>query len=159
MSGSIRLGKIAGILIELHFTWFIIFALVALGITMKLPELVPGIETGARWVLGVSLTLAFFFCLFLHELAHSLVARRLGIGIAGITFFVFGGVSRMTSEPKSAGDELKVAAAGPATSVLLGAAFLTAWWVARTIPASPTVLFALWILGLLNLLLEAQRGH
>lgn len=153
MSGSIRLGKIAGISIELHFTWFIIFALVALGITLKLPELVPGIETGARWVLGISLTLAFFFCLFLHELAHSLVAKRLGIGIAGITFFVFGGVSRMTSEPKSAGDELKMAAAGPLTSIFLGGLFVAAWYVARLVGASQALVVGLGGLGFINLAL------
>jgi Zn-dependent protease len=74
MHGSIHLGRIAGISIDLHFTWFIIFALVALGITTGLPKLVPGIRPVEQWVLGITVTLVFFLSLLLHELAHSLVA-------------------------------------------------------------------------------------
>ncbi|HUT73310.1 MAG TPA: site-2 protease family protein [Armatimonadota bacterium] len=153
MHGSIRLGTIAGISIDLHFTWFIIFAVVALVITAGLPGIAPGIPPGLQWGLGIGVALVFFASLVLHELAHSLVAKRLGIGISGITLFIFGGVSRMTSEPKSAGDELKMAIVGPATSALLGVVFLALWVAAVAAGAAPAVRFGLHWLGLMNLFL------
>ncbi|UCH35524.1 MAG: site-2 protease family protein [Armatimonadota bacterium] len=154
MQGSIHLGRIAGISIDLHFTWFIIFALVALGIsTTVLPRAIPDLEPAARWVLGIGMTIVFFISLLLHELAHSLVAKRLGIGISGITLFVFGGVSRMTSEPKSANDELKVAAAGPLTSALLGVMFLALWFAAKGAAGHDPIQFSLFWLGVINFFL------
>ena len=150
MHGSIHLGKIAGISIDLHFTWFIIFALFAVFITSMLPHE----ESGTRWVIGIIVTILFFVSLLLHELAHSLVAKRLGIGIAGITLFVFGGVSRMTSEPKSAGDELKMAIAGPLTSAVLGVVFLIVWlWVRATGFGDSAVQVGLMWLGAINIIL------
>jgi len=152
MHGSIHLGKIAGISIDLHFTWFIIFAIVVFWIGAGVMSGVPGIQPGVRWAWGVAVALVFFLSLLLHELAHSLVARRLGIGISGITLLIFGGVSRMTSEPQSAKDELKMAIAGPATSMILGAIFLSLS-LAVSHSAKPMVHLGLFWLGLINLVL------
>jgi Zn-dependent protease/CBS domain-containing protein len=153
MHGSIHLGKIAGISIDLHFTWFIIFALVAFMVISLLPK--TGIEPGARWALGIGVALVFFVSLLLHELAHSLVAKRLGIGISGITLFVFGGVSRMTSEPKTAGDELKMAIVGPLTSAVLGVAFLFGMWAVKASGGNAALREGLFWLGWINLALAA----
>lgn len=153
MHGSIRLGTIAGISIDLHFTWFIIFAVAVLLIATRLPLVAPGIRPELQWPLGIAVALVFFASLVLHELAHSLVAKRLGIGISGITLFIFGGVSRMTSEPKSAGDELKMAIVGPATSALLGIVFFALWVAAVAAGAAPAIRFGLQWLGLMNLVL------
>jgi len=155
MQGSIHLGRIAGISIDLHFTWFIIFAVVAFFIITGLPHYVPGISPGVRWGLGIVITLVFFLSLLLHELAHSLVAKGLGIGISGITLFVFGGVSRMTSEPKTAGDELKMAVVGPLTSAVLGIIFIGAWAAVRAVGANQAIEFGLQWLGIINLALAA----
>jgi Zn-dependent protease/predicted transcriptional regulator len=149
MQGSIHLGRIAGISIDLHFTWFIIFAIFALGITSLLPQVAPA----ARWSVGLIVTVLFFVSLLLHELAHSLVAKRLGIGISGITLFVFGGVSRMTSEPRSAADELKMAVAGPGTSAALGAIFLGLWLAATAAGAGKVIQVGLLWLGIVNFVL------
>jgi len=151
MHGSIHVGRIAGISIDLHFTWFIIFALVALAITSLLPQFVPDMEPGARWALGIGITVLFFVSLLLHELAHSLVAKRLGIGISGITLFIFGGVSRMTSEPKTASDELKMAVVGPLTSALLGAIFFALRFAMIQSGGSEAMEFGLRWLGRINL--------
>jgi Zn-dependent protease len=67
-------------------------------------------------VLGAVL---FFMSLILHELGHALVARRLGIGISGIDLWFFGGVAKMTRDSDSPGTEFKVAAAGPAVTLLI----------------------------------------
>jgi len=154
MHGSIHLGRIAGISIALHFTWFVIFALVALGISSTLlPRMVPDLDVTQRWALGLGMTLIFFISLLLHELAHSLVAKRLGIGISGITLFVFGGVSRMTSEPETATDELKMAIVGPGTSAALGVVFLVLWWVVGRGGGNQALEFGLRWLGIINLAL------
>lgn len=151
MHGSIHLGRIAGISIDLHYTWFIIFAIVVFAVTSLLPR--TDIEPGVRWILGLGIAVLFFVSLLLHELAHSLVAKRLGIGISGITLFVFGGVSRMTSEPKTAADELKMAIVGPLTSAILGVIFL---YVAHSIGAAggnPALRFGVFWLGIINVAL------
>src|SRR5205823_9613685 len=63
--------------------------------------------------------LGYFASLVLHELGHALAARRVGIPILGINLWFFGGLSQMGREPRTAGEELKVAAAGPAVTLLL----------------------------------------
>jgi len=77
----------------------------------------------------------------------------LGIGISGITLFVFGGVSRMTSEPKTAGDELKMAIAGPATSAALGVIFLAFAFLMRATGDGRALQGGLYWLGIINLVL------
>jgi Zn-dependent protease/CBS domain-containing protein len=65
----------------------------------------------------------FFSSLLFHELSHSVVALHYKIPVASITLFIFGGVARITREPKTAGQEFQIAAAGPLSSYLLAAGF------------------------------------
>lgn len=126
MTHSIRLGKLMGIPIELDYTWFIVFVLLAVTLGGFLfPEEISRVSLGLRIVLVLLATLLFFASIVIHEFSHSYVARLNGIEIASITLFIFGGVARMTSEPKSAGAELKVAAAGPAASIGLSVVFFS----------------------------------
>jgi Zn-dependent protease len=75
--------------------------------------------------------LAFFASVLVHELAHALVARAVGVPTAEIRLFVFGGVARIAGEPADPGAEVLVAMAGPLVSVVLaGLADLASWWVA-----------------------------
>jgi Zn-dependent protease len=112
-----RIGRLFGLDIRLDLSWLIIFALV----TFTLAELF------SSWIAGVAGSLLFFASILIHELSHSLIARAKGIPVRGITLFVFGGVSMLGREPKRAADEFWMAAAGPATSALLGAMFLGLW--------------------------------
>ena len=73
----------------------------------------------------------FFLSLLLHELAHSLLARRRGIDVRDITLFLFGGVSSLKGEPRTAKDEFAIAVVGPLTSLLLGAVFAAGWAILR----------------------------
>ncbi|HEY6462149.1 MAG TPA: site-2 protease family protein, partial [Polyangiaceae bacterium] len=70
--------------------------------------------------LALAASLVFFGCIILHELAHSLVARRYGLRVRSITLFLFGGVSNIEHEPPSARAEFFTAIAGPVTSIVLG---------------------------------------
>lgn len=130
MSRTIRLGRIMGIMIELDYTWFIVFALVALTLSVwYFPGVFPNMPAWLSWVLGLSAAVLFFASVLIHELMHSVVAQRHGMQISSISLFVFGGVSRITGEPPTPGVELKMAAAGPFASLVLAVFFyaLVVW--------------------------------
>jgi Zn-dependent protease len=128
--GGWRLGRIAGIPIQLDLTWFVGLAVfVAVSHTLWSPD-----ATGAgALALSVVFTCVFFCSVLAHELAHALVARALGVPTVEITLFVFGGVARIAEEPPDAGGEALMAMAGPLTSVtlagllLLGASLTGRW--------------------------------
>jgi len=113
---GIGLGRVLGVPVRLDPTWFAGLAvLVALSRELWAPALTG---TAAVLLSGV-FALAFFGCVMLHELAHALVARAVGVPTAEIRLFVFGGVARITGEPADPGGEALVAMAGPLASVLL----------------------------------------
>lgn len=117
---SIRIARVFGISIELDFSWFIIFFLVAWSLSMGyFPYYYPEIAKKHYWVMGVIASLLLFLSVLLHELSHSLVALKNRLPISRITLFIFGGVANMTEEPKTPGIEFRVAAAGPLCSFLL----------------------------------------
>jgi Zn-dependent protease/CBS domain-containing protein len=118
---SIRLGRIFGIDVGANWSLVFIFALIAWTLATGLPADVPGQSAGAYWIAGAAGALAFYAGLLAHEMAHALVARRSGVKVAGITLWLFGGVSRLDGEPKSAGAEALIAVVGPLTSFLVAA--------------------------------------
>jgi Zn-dependent protease len=123
-SASIPLFRISGIRIQLHVSWFLIFALLLWSLAAGyLPNAYPGRSPVTYWLAGAVATLMFFVSILLHELAHSLVALRHGIDIPSITLFVFGGVSRLGKEVTRPDVELKVAIAGPLASFALAFVF------------------------------------
>ncbi len=126
---SVRLGRILGFPVEIDWSWFVVFFLVAWAIRDGLHlQLVPhDVSPAVLAVAGVTGGLLFFASLLGHELMHCWVARRRGIPIAGITLFIFGGVARMKMEPDRPADELRMALAGPAFSLAAGAFFWLVW--------------------------------
>jgi len=147
MRGNISLGKVFGIPLRLHYTWFIIFALVTFSLVLYplVERPYPPIEQ--RIILGILTSLLFFASIVTHELAHSILAIRNNIPVKEITLFVFGGVSQITKEATHPRAELSIAIVGPLTSLALGGIFyglhlllagtqqiLAAnlmWWLAR----------------------------
>jgi len=122
MAPSIRLGKLFGI--EIGFNWSLIFVFALITWTLAtgvLPQDVPGLGAMEYWVAAALGAVAFYACLLAHEMAHALVARRSGVKVAGITLWLFGGVSQLEGEPKSAGSEALIAGVGPLTSLAVGA--------------------------------------
>src|SRR5437588_1137009 len=121
---SIRLGRIFGIPVGLDFSLLLIAGLLTLSLAAeRFPAEFPGQPTAAYWVVGVLAAVLFFASVLAHEIAHSLVARRHGVQVDGITLWMLGGVAKLGGESPTAGAELRIAAAGPATSVGLAAAF------------------------------------
>src|SRR3954470_12650211 len=123
-----RVFQVLGIPLFIDPSWLIILTLV----TWRLQEEVFSEQgSGAAWVLGLGMALAFFACIVLHELGHALVARVSGLPIRGITLFLFGGVAELGAEPRSARGEFFMAIAGPLVSAALGAGFALVAWAGR----------------------------
>jgi len=132
MGNAFNLGKIFGIQFRLHYTWFIIFVLITFSFSWLIfPSGYPGWTQLLYWVMGVVTSLLFFASILAHELAHSLVGRANGIPIKSITLFIFGGVAQMTREARSAGAELKMAAAGPACSLAIAGLFYLVFFLTQ----------------------------
>src|SRR5262245_28954648 len=117
MTPSIRLGRLFGIEIGANWSLIFIFALYTWSLaTATLPVLAPGHSTLTYWLVAAVGAVLFYVSLLAHELAHALVARRQGVKVAGITLWLFGGVSRLEGEPSSARSEALIAGVGPLTS-------------------------------------------
>jgi Zn-dependent protease len=116
----IPIGRVFGIRLSLHASWFLVFGLVTWVTTTEFADVYPRIGSAGHVVMGLVTGSAFFACLTAHEISHALVARRFGIDVRGITLFMFGGVAEISGEVPSPAREFAVALVGPATSVALG---------------------------------------
>ena len=124
MRSHVSLGRLFGIRIGIHASWLLIAFLIAYSLGASFHATHPGWSYVTVSVTAILTAVLFFFCLILHELAHSLMAKSRGLDVREITLFALGGVSQMTEEPKSAGGEFKVAVVGPLTSAVIGVVFL-----------------------------------
>ena len=125
---GIQIGRIYGIPIFLHTSWFIIFGLIAFSFASEFDALQLNISTSRLWGLGLMTSLLFFASLVFHEMAHSVIAKYYKIPVASITLFVFGGVSRIGREPARALEEFNIAVAGPLSSFFLAGGFALVTW-------------------------------
>lgn len=158
MRGSIKLGRIAGIEIGIHYSWIFIFVLVAWSLAQGLfPQQYPGWTPATYWASGLAASALLFVSVLLHEMAHSLVAKSRGLPVRSITLFILGGVSNLEEEPKEAKVEFVMALAGPLSSVVLSGIF---WLISQSIGTQLTpgkaissyLAFINLILGIFNLL-------
>ena len=158
MRGSFRLGRLFGIEIGVHYTWFLAFLLISFSLAQRFfPQQYPGWDLATYWITGIIAALLLFVSVLLHELAHSLVAQARGLPVQSITLFIFGGVSNLGKEPEKPKVEFVMALVGPLTSLALAG---ISWGLLQVLGAgdSPVaaVLFYLAlvnaILGIFNLL-------
>ncbi len=118
---TITLFRLFGFRVRIDLSWFLIAALVAWSLAVgAFPLYYENLSAATYWWMGIGGALALFVSIVVHELCHSLAARRYGMEMRGITLFVFGGVAEMTEEPSSAVAEFVMALAGPASSIVLG---------------------------------------
>jgi Zn-dependent protease/predicted transcriptional regulator len=160
---SIRLPfRLAGIPLYLHFSFLLILPLMVWATTQNLAVLVHqpryhlNLNSAAfhGWyagVLGFIAVIGLFVSVVLHELGHSLVARRYGVKVRRITLWFLGGVAEFEEMPQQRGAEAVVGIAGPIVSFLLAAICIgLTLFIPRTYPA-------IWIvvgyLGAINLML------
>ena len=117
--GSIQFARVFGIRIGVDPSWFFVLFLIIWSLSGYYgePELFP--DGSTAFVLATISALLFFLSVLLHELGHAFEARRSGIGIIGIDLWMFGGVAKMERDSKSAGEEFRVAVAGPLVTLAI----------------------------------------
>jgi Zn-dependent protease len=126
---SIPLFRLAGFQVGIDWSWPILAVLITWTLSVQVfPYYYPGLTAGTYWSMGVVAALGLFASIVLHELGHSLVARRYDVPIRGITLFIFGGVAEMEREPDRPWAEFAIAIAGPIASFLVG---LACWLLLR----------------------------
>jgi Zn-dependent protease/predicted transcriptional regulator len=158
MRSSIRLGKLFGIEIGLHYSWFLIALLITMSVGAQFQA--SHAEWGSRviWALAVLTSILFFVTLLAHEMSHALVARTRGLTTTAITLFALGGLAQIEKEPEDAKTEFLVGIAGPLSSAVIGVLSLgIAWTLGWHMPATPdTPIRAMFVwLGYINLSLAA----
>ena len=171
MDGSYRIGRIFGIPILIHYTFLLVIPLFAyiigsqINLTIdpvngiiKVPIDATLITSGYMpYVLGIVISLGLFFGVLVHELAHSLVARRKGIAINSITLMIFGGIATMEEGVPDPKAELPMAMVGPVASLIFGIVCYAVMFVTPSFitnpPVAGVVIFVAGYLGFLNIIL------
>lgn len=132
--GDLSLGRILGVQVAISWGLVAISAFFALTLAVnQYPLAFPGRDDAQYWVAGIVTTVLFALSILVHELGHALVARGEGVGVDGVTLWMFGGLARLTSLPRTAGAEARIALAGPAATGLAAGLF---WALASLTSAS-----------------------
>jgi len=154
MEASIRLGRLRGIEIGVHYSWLLVFALLTFSLAVGVfPSWYPGWSSGTYWAVGALASVLLFASVLAHELGHSLVAQSRGVPVISIVLFIFGGVAQLADEARRARDEFLIAVAGPLVSVVIGIASLGLWPIVEDISQPLGAIFE--YLGWANLILVA----
>jgi Zn-dependent protease/predicted transcriptional regulator len=156
MEAQIKLGRIFGVQVGLHYSWLIIALLVTLSLVGQFSAVNPSWGLAVIWTIAIITSLMFFTSLLLHELSHAAVARSQGLPVRSITLFALGGVAQIEKEAENAKTEFWMAIVGPITSIVIGAICLTvAWslgWSPINEPRTPPMAVLQW-LGYINIAL------
>ena len=132
-SKRINLFKLLGFQVRIDLSWIIIAVLVAWSLSEGLfPFQVQGLSTRTYWIMGIVGALGLFLSIIIHEFSHSLVARKYGMRMKGITLFIFGGMAEMSEEPPSPKAEFMMAAVGPVSSVIIAGVFYAVYAAGAT---------------------------
>jgi Zn-dependent protease/CBS domain-containing protein len=154
MQAQIRLGRIFGIEIGLHYSWLIIAVLIATSLAGHFSEAHPDWAATIIWTTAIMTALLFFAAIIVHELSHAAIARLRGLPVRSITLFALGGVAQIGKEAADANTEFWMGIVGPLTSALIGALCLgIAWalgWTFSVEPTTPVTAMLVW-LGYINL--------
>jgi Zn-dependent protease/CBS domain-containing protein len=150
---SIPIGRILGISIDLDYSWFLMVGLLAWLLAVQYyPSEFRNWTVREYWIMGIVTAVMLFVSVLIHELGHSILAKRFGLSVPRITLFIFGGVSQIAAEPPSAGAEFWIAIVGPLVSFALAAFF---WKLEPLLAGSPPLYALAKYLALLNVVLGA----
>src|SRR4030042_612274 len=152
----IRLFKLFGFEVGIDWSWIILAILIAWSLSVGLfPFRFKNLSAETYWLMGIVGALGLFFSIIFHEMCHSLVARKYGMTMKGITLFIFGGVAEMGEEPPSPKAEFMMAIVGPISSIAIGIVFYGIYFVGRqngwSEPINGVVQYLAFINGLLAL--------
>ncbi len=146
--------------VRIDYRWFLVLGIMGWFVSQTIPDTL--VSSGiTRYLLGLLTILVFFISIFIHELAHSFVARKEGIQVIEILLHPFGGYAKLKHEPRTPKAEFKIAAAGPVASFLLAAIFCGLWLgsVALQTAILTPLLFALFVLNLLLAIFNLFPGY
>jgi Zn-dependent protease/CBS domain-containing protein len=150
----LTLFTILGFTVRVDASWLLIAVLITWSLAKELfPLYLKDLPQIDYWLMGIAGTIGLFLSVIFHELSHSLVARRFGMQMHGITLFLFGGVAEAYEEPKSPKTEFLMAIAGPLSSVVLSGFLFIAATAASFLAFPAPVLGVLIYLGSINILL------
>ncbi len=153
---SVRIFRLFGFEVKVDPSWLILAVLITWSLARRLfPAYYENLSLTSYWWMGVAGTLGLFLAIVFHELSHSLVARRRGLPMKGITLFIFGGVAEMEEEPENPRTELEMAAAGPIASIVFGLFFLLLRGAAKAGGWPIPVLGVVTYLAFINFILAA----
>ena len=156
MKAHIKLGRIFGVAIGLHYSWIIIALLVTLSLRAQFAMEHPNWDGSTTWGIAIITGLLFFVSILLHELSHAAVARLRGIPVRAITLFALGGVAQIEKDAADAKSEFWMGIIGPIASIVIGVvclafAWLLGWNFSAETNSPPTAMF-MW-LGYINIAL------
>ena len=130
---GLKIGRIFGIPIYLHASWFIVFLLITPSLSTSFSQQNANWTPTQYWGAGILTSILFFTCVILHELGHSVIALHYKIPVVSITLFIFGGLARIGREPEKPHQEFNIAIAGPIVSGVLAAIF---WGATQVFPSN-----------------------
>ena len=153
-SQRVKLFSLFGFDVWIDASWLLLAGLISWTLAEAVfPSATPHLTRATYWWMAIATTIGLMFSIVFHEMSHSLVARRYGLPIRGITLFIFGGVAEMEQEPPSPKAEFLMAVAGPVASFLLCAALFALLHLASVMSGPEAVKGMLWYLASLNGLL------
>ncbi len=156
MKASIKLGRIFGIEIGLHYSWFIIALLIVLSLSSYFSGAHPDWGSGVIWAMALGSAVLFFAAIVVHELSHALVAMSRDLPVRSITLFALGGVAQIEKDAPDGKTEFWIGIVGPITSAVigflcLGLSYLLGW-TPMSEPETPLMAMLVW-LGYINITL------
>jgi Zn-dependent protease/predicted transcriptional regulator len=151
---SMNLFKIFGFQFKVDLSWIFIAALVTWSLAVGFfPHVLEGLQPLDYWKLAIIGAFGLFFSILFHEFWHSLVARKFGVHVKGITLFIFGGVAEMQQDPKTPKSEFWIAIAGPLASLFLALTFYLTYQSGMRIGMGEALVSVFMYLALINVIL------
>jgi len=150
---KVALFKLLGFTVSVDASWVIILFLVVWSLSKGLfPSYFPELSVQTYWMMGLVGAMGLFVSILIHEFSHSLIARKYGLDIKGITLFIFGGVAEMKDEPETPKIEFLMAIAGPVASLILAIFFGVLYLAANMLEITKPIIGILWYLSVINMM-------
>ncbi len=150
----LTLFRLLGFEVRADMSWLILVFLITWSLAKGFfPYYYSNLSNATYWWMGIAGAMGLFISIVLHELSHSVVARRYGLPMKGITLFIFGGVAEMDDEPPNAKAEFLMAMAGPVSSLIISAVFFAFFHISGQILWPTPLLGVLQYLAWINAIL------
>jgi len=151
---SLKIGKILGIPLKLHYSLILGVLFIVLTLAQGyLPSEYHGLSSEIYWLIGAIGAIVLFASVLIHEIAHSYVAKKSRLPVKHIMLFIFGGVSEIEEEPKEASLEFKMALAGPLVSLFIALVLWSLQYIVRVFEGDVIIVASLEYGAYINMLL------